>query len=249
MYKGKRVAVVVPAHNEERFIGQVLNTLPSFVDRTYVVNDASTDRTTEVIYEAAKRNNRITIINRERNGGVGAAIISGHKEALKDDIDVVAIMAGDGQMDPAVLNKILNPVVEGKADYAKGNRLNNRQNRGVMSPWRKFGNFLLTYLTKVASGYWHIVDPQNGYTAISRETLQRLNLSGLYKGFAFENDMLVKLNVIGARVIDVPHAAIYLGRFSEISYPSFIAKTSLLLLKNSLWRLYVKYMKRSFGKV
>lgn len=241
MYKDKKIGVVVPAYNEERFIESVINTMPDFVDKIYVVNDTSSDDTLEIISRLANQNGRIIAVNRDRKGGVGAAIISGHKKALKDDIDVVAIMAGDGQMDPLVLHKILAPVVEGEADYAKGDRLSIPQHRRGMSAWRLFGNFLLTYLTRIASGYWHISDPQDGYTAISTETLRKLDLDRIEKGFAFENDMLVKLKVIEGRVMDVPHPAVYQGQRSKIRYPRFIVKTSWVLLKDFLWRLKTRY--------
>jgi glycosyltransferase involved in cell wall biosynthesis len=243
MYKGKIIGVVVPAYNEERFIAQVLTTIPDFVDKVYAVNDASTDHTLKLICSAAKQNNRINVVNREKKGGVGAAIVSGHKKALEDSMDVVAVMAGDGQMDPAILDRILDPVVEGRADYAKGDRLSTPQYKREMSAWRTFGNFLLTCLTKIASGYWHISDPQNGYTAISREALQKLDLDRIDRGFGFENDMLVKLNVVGARVIDVPHPAKYGQERSKISYPQFIVRTSWLLLKDFFWRLWVRYIR------
>jgi len=244
MYKGNKIAVVVPAYNEEKFIASVITTIPDFVDKIYVVNDASTDNTLEIVSRLAGENTKLTIINREKRGGVGAAIISGHKEALKDNIDAVAIMAGDGQMEPSLLHKILNPIVEGKADYAKGDRLSTPQYKRGMTAWRAFGNFLLTHLTRIASGYHHISDPQDGYTAISTKTLQKLDLDRIEEGFAFENDMLVKLNIIGARVIDIPHPAVYRGQRSKIKYPRFIVKTSWLLLKDFLWRLKVKYLTR-----
>jgi len=248
MYKDKQIAVVVPAYNEEKFIAQTIESVPSFVDRIYVVDDASTDGTYEIASQIASQDGKLNVIHRERRGGVGAAIVSGHKMACKDEMDVVAIMAGDGQMTPAILDKVLDPVVEGKADYAKGNRLTLPQHKMAMSAWRRFGNFLLTYLTKLASGYWHVSDPQDGYTAMSRETLQKIALDKLCKGFAFENDMLVKLNVAGARVIDVPHPARYGEERSKIKYPNLIVTTSWLLLKDFLWRLWVKYIKQSFNK-
>ncbi|MBT9146911.1 MAG: Undecaprenyl-phosphate mannosyltransferase [Syntrophomonadaceae bacterium] len=244
MYKGQKIAVVVPAYNEERFIAQVLNTIPSFVDCIYAVNDGSIDHTLEIMQNIANQNGKVTVVNRETRGGVGAAIITGHKMALEDTIDVVAVMAGDGQMDPTVLDKILDPVIEGKADYSKGNRLSTPQHQRGMSTWRRFGNFLLNYLTKLSSGYWHISDPQNGYTAISREALERIDLDRLETGFAFENNMLVKLNIIGARVVDVPHPARYGKERSKIRYHHFILTTSWVLLKGYLWRLWAKYLKR-----
>lgn len=247
MYKDKKVAVVVPAYNEEGFIAEVLTTIPLFVDRIYAVNDGSTDHTPEIAQSIARQNSHITVINRKEREGVGAAIIAGHKKALADGMDVIAVMAGDGEMDPAFLDKILDPVVEGKADYAKGDRFSVSGNKKGTSAWRIFGSFLLTYLTRIASGYWHISDPQHGYTAISRETLAKLSLDKLYKGFAFENDMLVKLNVASARIVDIPMPAPpgykYSKKYSKLRYHQFIVTTSWLLLKDSLWRLWAKYVK------
>jgi len=248
MYKGKRVAVVVPAYNEQAFIAQAVETIPDFVDRIYAVNDASTDRTLEIISSIASQNGKITVVNRETRGGVGAAILSGHKRALLDNIDVMAVMAGDGQMDPSILHKILDAVVEGKADYAKGDRLSIPQHKKPMSAWRTLGNFLLTHLTRIASGYWHISDPQDGYTAISAETLRKLDRDRICEGFAFENDILVKLNMLGARVVDVPHPAIYRGQPSKIKYPRFIVLTSWLLLRRFIWRTWVKHVRKNSVK-
>ena len=245
MYKGKKIAVVVPAYNEAKFIAQVLNTIPSFVDKIYAINDASTDNTLAVISSLANQNGKITVVNCERRGGVGAAIVSGHKEALNERIDVVAVMAGDGQMNSAILDRILAPVVEGKADYSKGDRLSIPEHGKAMSAWRKFGNFLLTYLTKIASGYWHLVDPQNGYTAISWEALGKIDLDKVEKGFAFENDLLVKLNVCNARVVNVPMPARYRDEKSKIRYSHFIVNTSWLLLKDFIWRIWVKHIRRN----
>jgi len=247
MYKGKKVAVVVPAYNEERFIAEVLTTIPPFIDKIYAVNDASVDRTLEITQSIAKQNSHIMVINREERGGVGAAVTTGHKKALADGMNVLAVMAGDGQMDPSILYEILDPVVEGRADYAKGDRLSIPQYRNGMSTWRVLGNFLLTHLTRISSGYWDISDPENGYTAISTEVLRRL-VDGIENGFAFENNLLVKLHVIGARVVDVPHPALYQGQHSKIRYPRFIVTTSWLLLKDFLWRLWVEYIKRPFSK-
>ena len=234
---------MIPAYNEERFIDYVLTSVPSFVDRVYAVNDASTDRSLELMRNIAQHNGRVTIVNRHRRGGVGAAIICGHEKALEDSIDIIGVMAGDGQMDPSTLPRLLDPVVEGRADYAKGDRLSLRDYMKGMSAWRSFGNFLLTHLTRIASGYWHVSDPQNGYTAISIKMLHKLDRDRIEKGFAFENDMLIKLNIAGAKVVDVLHPAVYLGQGSKIKYSHFILKTSWILLKGFIWRIWVKYIR------
>ncbi len=249
MYKAKRIGVVVPAHNEEKFIGTVIDSVPDFVDKIYVVNDGSIDKTPDIIWNKSKQNSRVVIVNREIRGGVGASILTGHARALKDCMDVLAVMAGDGQMPPDFLGDILDPVVEEKADYAKGDRLSRQEHKKEMPAFRAFGNFLLTNLTRVASGYWNISDPQNGYTAISVEILKKLNIDKIEKGFAFENDMLVKLNMIGARVVDVQHPAVYRGQRSKIRYFEFIFHTSWILFKDYFWRLWVKYFKRNSTKL
>ncbi len=243
MYQNQKIGVVVPTHNEEQFIAAVIDTMPGFVDRIYVVNDASTDKTPEIIKEKRAYNSRLTVINRNAKGGVGAAILSGHLKGLQDGMEIMAVMAGDGQMDPEVLPRIVEPIIEGKADYVKGNRLSSPEHRKEMPAWRKFGNFLLTSLTRVASGYWNISDPQNGYTAISAATLRKLDFHSIEPGFAFENDMLVKLNAAGARVIDVEHPAVYRGQHSKIHYSNFIFRTSWILFKDFFWRIRVKYFR------
>lgn len=248
MYKLKKIGVSVPAHNEERFIGTVIDTMPVFVDKIYIVNDASTDETAEIVTARIKQDNRVVLINRQACGGVGAAVLAGHARALKDGMDVVAVMAGDGQMDPAILYKFIDPIIEGRADYTKGNRLSNSRDKKEMPAWRAFGNFLLTNLSKISCGYWHISDPQNGYTAISSELLNKLNIVRIEKGFAFENDMLVKLNVIGARVMDIQHPAVYRGQTSKIRYGKFIVQTSWILLKNFIWRIWAKYIQRNSNR-
>jgi glycosyltransferase involved in cell wall biosynthesis len=243
LYRGKKIGVVTAAFNEERFIREVVETMPPFVDRIYVTNDASTDSTGNIL--ACINDNRLAIITHLKRMGAGAATLSGYKKACEEKIDIVAVMAGDGQMDPALLDKIVDPVVEGKADYSKGDRLSIGKNLKGMPAWRALGNFILTYLTKIASGYWHIVDPQNGYTAISREVLEKIDLDNIVKGYYFENSLLVKLNVLNARVVNVPIPARYRGEKSKISYPSFIVNTGWLLVRDFLWRIWVKYIRRS----
>jgi hypothetical protein len=180
------------------------------------------------------------------NKGVGAAIITGYKRIVQEKIDIAAVMAGDNQMDPKHLPELLDPIVEGKADYTKGNRLINGEFRKGMSAWRSFGNVILTFLTKMASGYWQLMDPQNGYTAISRNALERINLDTIYPWYGYCNDLLVKLNVFGFKVRDVVMPAKYGLEKSKIRYKKYIFKLSWLLLKDFLWRLKTKYIWLSF---
>lgn len=253
MYKDKTIAVVVPAYNEAGFVGEVLETIPPFVDRIYAVDDDSTDDTWEEIRRTADLLNsrselaladggqgferRVVPIRHEENRGVGGAIKTGYLRARDDRIDVTAVMGGDGQMDPARLTDILDPVIEGDADYAKGNRLVNAADHGSMPTHRYIGNRLLTYLTKVASGYWKIGDPQNGYTAISLRALDEAAVDEMYEFYGYCNDILVKLNVSGMRVVDVPAPITYADETSHINYSTYIPKVSGMLFRNFLWRL------------
>jgi hypothetical protein len=155
-------------------------------------------------------------------------------------------MGGDGQMDPDILDRIITPVVEGEADYAKGNRLLSREYRDGMSRWRFFGNAILTGLTKIASGYWKTMDPQNGYTAISEYALENLGVEAMYEYYGYCNDVLVRLNAKGMRVADVAMPAKYGDEESNIQYPTYIRKVSGMLLGDFLWRLKVKYLVTDF---
>jgi glycosyltransferase involved in cell wall biosynthesis len=237
MYKNKKIGVVVAAYNEESLISETLKGMPPEADRIYVVDDASTDATCQIVENYV--NGRVCLINHDYNQGVGATITSGYKKAIEEGIDIIVVMAGDNQMDGKYLPQLLAPILDGKADYTKGNRLSHIAHREGMSNWRFFGNWLLTILTKIASGYWKIRDPQNGYTAATRECLSQLSLDKIYPRYGYLNDFLVKLNVAGFRVADVAMPARYGNEKSKIKYRKYILKVSWLLLKNFLWRLKV----------
>ncbi len=244
MIEGKRVAVVVPARDEEELIGGTLAAVPEFVDRIYVVDDASTDGTAARAPEAGPR---VEVIRHEQNEGVGAAIVTGYKRALADGADVVCVMAADGQMDPADLETLAGAVARGEVDYAKANRLFTGEAWTLIPRSRYLGNAVLSLLTKIASGYWHVADSQSGYTAISREMLERLDLDRLYRRYGFPNDMLVHLNVWNARVRDFPSRPIYgVGESSGIRLRRVIPAISWLLVRRFFWRLREKYVIRDF---
>ncbi len=243
MLDGKTVAVVVPAHNEERLLPETLGGIPDFVDRVYVVDDASTDGTAAV----AQGDPRVTVLTHERRQGVGAAIVTGYKRALADRIDVTAVMAGDNQMDPADLERLVRPVAAGEVDYAKANRLYSGEYWRMIPRMRRWGNATLSFLTKIASGYWHVADSQTGYTALGLQTLEVLDLDRVYPRYGFPNDMLVHLNVWNARVRDFPSRPVYgVGETSGIRLHSVVPKISWLLVKGFFWRLREKYVIRDF---
>jgi glycosyltransferase involved in cell wall biosynthesis len=245
MYEGKRIGVVVPAYDEEALIATTIAGIPPLADRILVVDDASTDRTSERALETGDE--RVEVIRHERRGGVGAAILTGYRRALEDGIDVVVCMNGDNQMDPAELPGLLDPVVRGEVDYAKANRLASGEAWQLIPKMRFFGNAVLSLLTKVASGYWHVTDSQTTYTVISREMLAQLDLDGVYTNYGFPNDMLVHLNVWNARVRDIPSRPVYgVGERSKMRYRHVVPRIAWLLLGGFFWRLWEKYVKRDF---
>jgi glycosyltransferase involved in cell wall biosynthesis len=245
MLAGRSVAVVVPAFDEERLIGTTLGGIPEFVDHVFVVDDASNDATAERARSSGDA--RLEVISHERNQGVGAAILTGYRRALAAGIDVTCVMAGDNQMDPADLEAIAGPVARGEADYAKANRLFTGRAWELIPHTRYLGNAVLSLLTKIASGYWHVADSQSGYTAIARETLELLDLDRIYDRYGFPNDMLVHLNVINARVRDVPSRPVYgVGESSGIRLRRVVPSISWLLTKAFFWRMREKYVIRDF---
>lgn len=248
MYKGARVVVVVPAYNEEALVGRVLETMPAFVDAIVVVDDASTDGTAlELAAWAERLGPRLVVHRHARRSGVGRAIATGYRIALDRDADVVAVMAGDGQMAPGELPAVLDPVVEGRADYAKGNRLFTGEAWRRTPKVRYLGNAFLSLGTKIASGYWHVADSQAGYTAISRAALEALDLDALYPRYGYPNDLLIRLNVLGARVADVPVTPVYgIGERSSMHIWRVIPPISWLLLRGFFWRLGQRYVVRDF---
>jgi glycosyltransferase involved in cell wall biosynthesis len=245
MIEGKSVAVVVPAHDEEHLIGETLRAIPPVVDRIFVVDDASRDATAERAREVGDA--RVEVIAHERNRGVGAAIVTGYQRALAERMDVTVVMAGDNQMDPAELESLAEPVARGEVDYAKANRLFTGQAWQLIPRTRYLGNAVLSLLTKIASGYWHVADSQAGYTAVGLGTLDVLDLDRVYTRYGFPNDFLVHLNVVNARVRDVPSRPIYgVGERSGIRLRKVVPRISWLLLKGFFWRLREKYVIRDF---
>jgi glycosyltransferase involved in cell wall biosynthesis len=255
MYRNHTIAVVVPAYNEAGLVGDVIRTVPGYVDRVYVVDDGSTDDTwTEITAAATDVNEstdttaagfdeRVVAVRHERNRGVGGAIKTGYCHAREDEIDVTAVMGGDGQMQPEGLAAVLDPVVDGLADYAKGNRLHDPATAREMPRFRLLGNRILTVLTRIASGYWGASDPQNGYTAISRHALETVEIEEMYEFYGYCNDLLVKCNIEGLRVADVPRAATYDDEESHISLSTYVPRVSAMLLRNFFGRLREQYLR------
>jgi glycosyltransferase involved in cell wall biosynthesis len=264
MYKSKTIAVVIPAYNEEKLVGRTVSSIPDFIDFIIVVNDCSKDGTIRVVTDAGARplasvekgekgksvaetGKRLFLLNHEKNQGVGGAIVSGYLWCRNNDVDVAVVMAGDAQMDPADLESIIGPVAQGEYDYCKGNRLFTGEAWKKIPKIRYLGNSVLSFMTKIASGYWHVADSQSGYTAINAKMLKLIDWDRTYKRYGCPNDYLVRLNVCNARVKDVPVKPLYgIGEKSGINIVTVIPKISLLLVKLFWWRMLNKYVIRDF---
>lgn len=237
------MAAVVPAYNEETQISVVVKTMPDYVDRIVIVDDKSTDSTVEIVKKLKETDKRIKLICHEVNQGVGAAIASGYKWARDNDIDMAVVMAGDAQMDPVDMPNLLDPVVENRTDYSKGNRLIHSETLDQMPRIRLFGNAMLSLLTKIASGYWHIADSQTGYTVINKQALKEIDWDSMYKRYGQPNDLLVRLNVHNFRVMDVPIKSVYdVGEVSGIKVRKAVFTIGSLLVRLFFWRLKRKYI-------
>jgi glycosyltransferase involved in cell wall biosynthesis len=247
MYRDKTIAVIIPAYNEEKLIEKVIETIPTFVDHIVVVDDASLDQTGEIVKDCQKKETRLIYIRHEKNEGVGGAIATGYQWVRDHRKDIGVVMAGDAQMDPQDLPKLLNPVVEGEVDYTKGNRLFTGRAWEIIPRTRYLGNAVVSFLTKIASGYWHVSDSQSGYGASSLKVLETIDLDHIYRRYGMPNDFLVRLNVYQFRVRDVPVNPIYgIGERSGIKIYTIVFTLSLLLFKLFLWRIKEKYIIRDF---
>lgn len=247
MYKNNRIATVIPAHNEALHIGDVIESLPEFVDYIIVIDDCSSDNTSEVAQNSHDR--RVIVMQTPQNSGVGGATIMGYQKGLELDVDIAVKMDGDGQMSPEHLPLLLDALIEQDYDYAKGNRFLAGESLEKMPKLRLIGNIGLTFMTKLATGYWHVFDPQNGYTAVKTAALTKLDLAKVHNRFFFENDMLSQLNYQRSRVKDVAIPARYGSEVSDLN-PFKIGLTfPLLLLRRFFRRVYQKYILRDFSPI
>jgi len=253
MLKDKTIGVVVPAYNEETQISGVISTMPDFVDKIIVVDDKSPDHTVGQVLrfkDDPKFGKRVVLVQLHANEGVGGAIAAGYRWARDNKIDVTAVMAGDGQMEPSELANIVMPVIDGKADYAKGNRLLTENSWKNIPKSRFIGNAGLSLLTKIVSGYWSVVDSQTGYTAISLFALQTLNLDNIYKRYGVPNDILTKLNIYNFRLAQIPIEPVYhVGEKSKMKKRVVLFTIPCLLFRLFFYRLFFKYVVRDFHPI
>lgn len=247
MLHQKTIAAVIPCFNEEQQVPRVIATMPKEVDAIIVVDDASSDGTSRVVTASQATDPRVILIRHDQNQGVGGAIATGYKHARDGNFDVAVVMAGDGQMDPKDFLPVVEPVARGEVDYAKGNRLITHGAFKQMPTTRFLGNAVLSLLTKIAAGYWHVADSQSGYTALGRTALHTIDWDITYKRYGQPNDLLVRLNVYSFRVRDIPMPPVYgRGEVSKMKKRKVVFTLSWLLTKLFFWRLKEKYIVRDF---
>jgi glycosyltransferase involved in cell wall biosynthesis len=247
LYKNKLIHVIIPAYNEERFIAGVLSGIPDYIDKIIFVDDCSDDSTFTIA--SATCDPRLIVLKTPHNLGVGGATILGYKKALEFGGQILVKMDGDGQMPSEYLDLLLDSVIENGYDYAKGNRFLHSEAINQMPAMRILGNIVLTFLTKAASGYWHIFDPQNGYTAIQGNAAQSIDLEKVEKRFFFENDMLVHLNIQNYRVTDIAMPSRYGEEVSDVHIAKVLITFPPLLLRRFIYRIFQKYILRNFSPV
>ncbi|HVO23993.1 MAG TPA: glycosyltransferase family 2 protein [Candidatus Margulisiibacteriota bacterium] len=249
MYRDKRIALVIPAYNEERLIGRTLSGVPPLIDGIIVVDDASTDGMSAVVRQCMARDARIELLQHQSNLGPGAGIITGYKRVLADGYDIAVVCGGDEQMPLEQIAHLLDPIISEKANYTKGNRFMAGAASLATIPRsmplsRVVGNMLITMLTKVASGYYKVADVVDGFTAIDRVALERVDWDKAWRGYGYPMDFLIRLNAHGLRVTDVPRRAIYAPgeRQSQIKGLRYALRVSPMLARGFFWRLWTKYV-------
>lgn len=241
-----RVAVVVPCYKVNAHVLGVIAAIGPEVCRIYAVDDCCPDGSGDLI-ERQVRDPRVRVLRHERNKGVGGAVVTGYRAAMDEGMEIVVKVDGDGQMDPALIPRFLAPIAAGEADYAKGNRFFSATAVREMPGTRLFGNAVLSFLTKISSGYWSIFDPTNGYTAIHCRALASLGLETLSERYFFETDMLIRLGELRAVVVDVPMRAVYGDEVSGVKIRLILGEFLGKHLKAILRRIVYQYFLRDFS--
>lgn len=241
------VAVVIPAYRVEKQIGWVLDNIPDFVSTVIVVNDASPDNAQMVIEERAQKDTRIVPLRHEKNQGVGGAMLTGFREALRREVEIVVKVDGDGQMDPADILTLIQPLLEGEADFCKGNRFQDLKALRQMPKIRLMGNVAASLLAKTATGYWNMFDPANGFFALRAFVLRRLDFNAIARDYLFETSLLSELYHIRAVVRDVSIPARYADENSSISYSRMVIQYPSALLGYAFKRIGLHYFVYDFN--
>ncbi|AUQ40627.1 glycosyltransferase family 2 protein [Yersinia ruckeri] len=241
-----KIAVVIPSFRVKKHILKVIQSIDSKIDSIYVIDDKCPENTGDFILEN-NSDPRVKVLYNEQNHGVGGAVMHGYKRAFDDGMDIIVKIDGDGQMDPSLIPAFVAPIMKGEADYTKGNRFYSLDKISVMPKMRLFGNALLSFMTKISSGYWDLFDPTNGYTAIHREVIAHLPLDKISKRYFFESDMLFRLNTIKAVVIDIPMDAKYEDEISNLKISGIIGEFTFKHTRNFFKRVFYNYYLRDMS--
>lgn len=240
------IGVVIPCYKVSKHISKVIAAIPDYVDYIILVDDCCPERSGDIAREIIQ-DPRLKVIKHDTNQGVGGATKSGYKEALKLEVDIVVKLDGDEQMDPSLIQRLVDPIICGHADYSKGNRFFDLEVFKTMPIFRVLGNLILTFITKISSGYYRVFDPTNGFTAISKSMLEQIRLDKIDSRYFFESDMLFRLKLAGAKVKDVPIKAIYGDEESNLKISLAVVEFTFKHLRNFLKRLFYFYFLRDFS--
>lgn len=239
------ISVVIPSYRVSKHILEVINSIPEFVNHIIVIDDKCPQNSGNIAETSTDK--RVVICYHEVNQGVGGAVVTGYKKALELGSEIVIKIDGDGQMDVSYMKKLIQPIIDGKADYTKGNRFTDFKALRQMPKIRLFGNSGLSFLVKASSGYWNMMDPTNGYTAINKDALEELDLDNLAKRYFFESDMLINLNIENAVVLDVDIPAKYGDEESSLSVTKTLFGFPPKLFKGFCKRIFLKYFIYDFN--
>jgi dolichol-phosphate mannosyltransferase len=242
----RRIAVVIPSYKVTRHILGVIDSIGPEVAAIYVVDDKCPDGSGDLV-TAHCRDSRVVVLRHEVNQGVGGAVMTGYRAAVADGAEVIVKIDGDGQMDPNMISSFVQPILDGEADYTKGNRFFNLDEIGNMPPVRMFGNALLSLMTKLSSGYWDIFDPTNGYTAIHANIAGQLPYAKISKRYFFETDILFRLNTLRAVVQDVPMDATYGDEVSNLKISKIVGEFMGKHIRNFGKRIFYNYYLRDMS--
>ncbi|RRJ85240.1 glycosyltransferase family 2 protein [Aestuariirhabdus litorea] len=241
-----KVAVVIPCYKVSQHIMGVLEKIGPQIERIYVIDDNCPEHTGDTV-EANCKDGRVRVIRHTTNQGVGGAVMTGYRQAITEGMEVIVKVDGDGQMDPSLIPRFVTPILEGRADYTKGNRFFNPEEVRSMPRIRLVGNAILSFMTKISSGYWNLFDPTNGFTAIHANVAYMLPFNKISRRYFFETDLLFRLNILRAVVVDVPMAAHYGDESSSLKIPNIIGEFLLKHLRNFSKRLLYNYYLRNMS--
>ncbi|MBP9854512.1 MAG: glycosyltransferase family 2 protein [Candidatus Omnitrophica bacterium] len=249
MYRNHSIALVIPAYNESKLILPTLQNVPALIDRIYVVDDCSTDTLADVVRSQSQKDKRVVLLQHTENQGPGGAIITGYRASSKDGYAITVVVGGDYQMPLNEVEAFLDPLIDKTADYTKGNRfLLWDKTRAQMPKIRIFGNIIITGMTKIASGYYKIMDVVDGYTAITKKAIDTVDWNVAWKRYGYPMDFLIRLNAYGQRVKDIPRTPIYLEgeRQSQIKGLGYALKVAPMLIRGFFWRMFFRYIYLDF---